>query len=229
MIEVNLLPPELRPLDRTPLPRLLTILIGVAIVGVEVVMVLILFMNTIPDEQWNKKQNVRRLDELKQPYDALNVLKGEIDTIVEQETGILALLKERRRWTPTLDRLTSLVPEQVWLTRLRYTPPRAGAPGEGDYLELDCMAHGSLNQPNKGRLQRDIQKRMADFKNNITRDTPLDDPYGLGHIFTEVRTVGTVNFQKLPKTPRTKVADTPTYVGKFTLRLRFRPKPDEAQ
>ena len=73
--------------------------------------------------------------------------------------------------------------------------------------------------------QFEIQKRMAELKRNIMGDTPPDDPYGLGHVFTEVRTVGNVNFQALRKPRGATVSDIPTYVGKFTLRLRFKAQP----
>ena len=226
MIEVNLLPPELRPLDRTPLPRLLSILGGVAITGLEVVWLLLLFKKTIPDEEWTVKQKRGNLKTLAPQTEKLNKIKAETAEFVQHETEILALLKKRRRWTPILDRLASLVPEKVWLTRLNYTPPQTGG---GDYLELYCLAHGNLNQSDKIRLQFEIQKRMADFKHNIMRDTPPNDPYGLGYVFKEVRTVGTVTFDKLRRPPRTIVPDTPTFVGKFRLRLRFRPQPDPEQ
>ena len=230
MIEVNLLPPELRPLDRTPLPRLLSILGGVAITGLEVVWLLLLFKKTIPDEEWTVKQKRGNLKTLAPQTEKLNKIKAETAEFVQHETEILALLKKRRRWTPTLDRLASLVPEKVWLTRLNYTPPKPGASGEGDYLELKCQAYGSRNQLNQIRLKLEIKKSMAEFERNIIGDTTLpENPYGLAHVFGKVRTVGIVTFEKVLRRRDTTVSDIPTFVGKFTLRLHFKPQPDPTQ
>ncbi len=105
MIEINLLPPEHRPVERTPLPRLLTILTGVLLTMAELVLCAWLTVLWIPAAEARrnkaKSEEAAKADEA----DKVKELEEELETYRKREGALARLFKERIRWTRVLDRL----------------------------------------------------------------------------------------------------------------------------
>ncbi|MHC4916460.1 MAG: PilN domain-containing protein [Planctomycetota bacterium] len=105
MIEINLLPPEHRPVERTPLPRLLTILVGVLMTMVGLVFWATFTFVWIPSAK-------RLLNEARQSEVKKRKQRQEVEEIIrtlevytKRETTLRNLYMERLRWTRILDRL----------------------------------------------------------------------------------------------------------------------------
>jgi len=132
MLEINLLPPERRPVERTPLPRLATIFIGVALVSAEVFFSLILFFYRIPQTKLDldaKKQSLKLKQEEAKRADELEKRIAEIEERVKVIDG---LRLQRVAWTPVFDHLDekSVIPDEVWLVSFDITPS-TDKPGTG--------------------------------------------------------------------------------------------------
>ena len=135
MIEINLLPLERRPVERTPMPRLITILVGVALVSAEVFFSLILFFYTIPLRTADldaKKRILATKEETAKQADELEKSIAEVD---ERGKVVRGLYELRRTWTPIFDHLdeASILPDEVWLTNFEVTPP-TDKPGVGKLI-----------------------------------------------------------------------------------------------
>ena len=104
MIEVNLLPEDRRPVERTPLPRFLTILggvIGFCIEGVFVVFLLTL----IPQKRGYLESLMLRKQQAQKQVDRVKEIEADIRKISERKKGVEKLQNDRRLWAPILYRL----------------------------------------------------------------------------------------------------------------------------
>jgi len=105
MIEINLLPPEHRPVERTPMPRLLTILVGVLLTMFGVVFWSWLFFIRIPDAVTQRNESKEKERALKRQADEVIALEQEIKLFQQREETLRKLYKTRVRWTRVLDRI----------------------------------------------------------------------------------------------------------------------------
>ncbi|MBP8129626.1 MAG: hypothetical protein KA184_08580 [Candidatus Hydrogenedentes bacterium] len=117
MIRVNLLPEHLRPVKRTPLPylaSLLVLVLAIAAMGY----VFMMMRGRIVDEQdrmANIESDLKKLAAIREDYLRLKEeekkLQAKVDVIEE-------ILKDRIVWSEQLDRLVTLTPENVWYDRI---------------------------------------------------------------------------------------------------------------
>ena len=117
MILVNLLPQEQRPIKRTPLPHLLSLL---ALVGALVGMaaVFLALQAEKAGEQARLDKINARLKELEPIREDYRRLKAEEKTLRAKVEVIEAILEARIIWSEQLDRLVTLTPENVWFERM---------------------------------------------------------------------------------------------------------------
>jgi len=114
MINVNLLPPELRPLRRSPLPYIVVAIVGAAVV------IALLSMYTANRLQIANKQ--RQLDDLKaelqrvrEAAEQVKELEAKEASIAMKDRAIKEITSDRIMWSEQLYYLARLMPEQVWL------------------------------------------------------------------------------------------------------------------
>ena len=104
MIEVNLLPEDRRPVERTPLPRFLVILGGVIGFCIEGVFLGYLAM-LIPQKQGEQEGLKLRKAAIEKTLRTIASIKKDIQVIKQRHSDIDKLTNDRRLWGPILYRL----------------------------------------------------------------------------------------------------------------------------
>jgi len=208
MITVNLLPPDLRPVEHTPLPRLLVIYTGVALAAIGLTLLAFMHFNWIPDVQTkisNKTQEVESLKQQAAEYETLNLA---LQNITQREKACEAIWRTRTLWWQKLDSLCDLTPDYVGLTTLAFKEPTGAptqVPDEGT-LRMDCIA------------AKDEEKRVASFRRILKGELPpdRDKQFISDFVGGEISDYGW------------KVVEPPDYPGKlainFTLEMKLKPK-----
>jgi len=105
MIEINLLPPEHRPVDRTPVPRLLTILVGVLLAMVGTVLWAFLTFVFIPSETLRRDEARSQEATRKAQAEEVKQLEAKREVYKKREETLRTLYTKRIRWNRVLDRL----------------------------------------------------------------------------------------------------------------------------
>ncbi len=167
MIEINLLPPELRPVERTPLPRLVVWCVGAAAVAVGVVLLLFMHMRWLPALERKSKDLDQRITQKQVLADEADRLKREIEEIARRQRVVEQLWKARTVWWIKLDQLVDLVPEDVGLESLSFKPePVRARRVEGEEsagrLAMKCIC----SHPEEARL--------AEFRNRLKGAVPIE-------------------------------------------------------
>ena len=164
MITVNLLPPELRPVEHTPLPRLLVIYTGVALAAIGLTLLVFMHFSWIPDIQTkidNKTQEVESLKQQAAEYETLNLA---LQNITQRENACEEIWRTRTLWWHKLDLLCDLAPAYVGLTTFTFKEPTAarGQLTDGGTLRMDCIA------------AKEEEKRVASFRRILKGELPPD-------------------------------------------------------
>jgi len=144
MITINLLPADLRPIERTPLPRFLTIVVGAALAGVGVFFLVLLQFILIPRVRDSISKEEEVLANLNQQTAQYQTLTDALKSITQRENALQEIYKTRTIWWKKLDLLCDLVPTSyIGLAALDFSEPAAGAAktgSDGGTLKLDCIA-----------------------------------------------------------------------------------------
>ena len=157
MIEVNLLPPEYRRVERTPLPRLVVLVVGTGMVVASLFYLVLIGWVKMGQE----KSRERDLNETKArqaaPLAERSQLEAEIGAIESRKNTISNIWQTRMIWSRKLDQLCDIVPRFIGFTRLEFLGPQASrgrlpeATETGGTLTVDCLSATSE------------EKRLADF------------------------------------------------------------------
>ena len=117
MIDINLLPVELRPRPRSPLPYLLTIVLAVAVV----IYCLIAFVGkwrTISDFEKRIIKLDEQIAEVHESAEAVKELEAGNRLLNAKQAAISTIMPDRIVWSKVIVMLAELVPEDVWLSDL---------------------------------------------------------------------------------------------------------------
>lgn len=157
MININLLPKELRPVQRTPLPHVLSLLIMVA--------ALAFIANTYVSLNRELDGVERQLERTKSDLAALEPTIREHEELLKQKellgrkiSAIQEILQDRTIWSEQLHQLATLTPENIWYSRIRVTSRkfmeerpainrRTGAPEVDPRTGQPKMARVSIDRP----------------------------------------------------------------------------------
>lgn len=123
MITINLLPAELRPIKRTPLPHIASLAL------------LLLTVAAVGHLWWSKQGEIREQEKIyaqkEAAYNALKEIEAKYEDLIKKKEQLQArvevireILKDRTIWSEQLHILTSLMPENVWLSGIRETTKR---------------------------------------------------------------------------------------------------------
>jgi hypothetical protein len=168
MIEINLLPPELRPIERTPLPRLLVWCVGLAAILAGGSLLAFMHVKWLPALQRRSKELDQQIAQKQALAAQADKLKREIEEIAKRQRAVEQLWKARTVWWIKLDQLVDLVPEYVGLDSLSFKPAavraaRAEEEESAGKLAMRCIC----SYPEEARL--------AEFRNRLKGVIPIEE------------------------------------------------------
>jgi Tfp pilus assembly protein PilN len=117
MIDINLLPVELRPRPRSPLPYLMTVVLAIAVVSY----CLIAFVDkwqTISDFEKRITELDEQIAEVHESAEAVKELEAGNRLLNAKQAAISTIMPDRIVWSKVIVMLAELVPEDVWLSDL---------------------------------------------------------------------------------------------------------------
>lgn len=115
MIQINLLPHDLRPVKRTPLPYILSVLLLLLAVAV-IATVHLGVVAEVGAQQAQLDENRRRLDALQPIVDEANELTLKKQQLAARIETINEIVSDRIIWSRQLWNLARLAPENVWFS-----------------------------------------------------------------------------------------------------------------
>lgn len=123
MIKINLLPLDQRPITRTPLPHVISLLIMLAVLFfiAQTYLKLDIELTNIDQQIARQEAAMSQLAATVAEYEELEKQKKQLQNIV---ATIQDILKDRTIWSEHLHQLAALTPENVWYQRLRLTERR---------------------------------------------------------------------------------------------------------
>lgn len=148
MIKINLLPDHLRPVQRTPLPYILSfVVLGLAIAGMaSVAITQQAGLSSLRSQLEGQQKALADLQDIVKEANELNqgklALQSKIKTIQE-------ILRDRIVWSEQLDRLAKLTPDNVWykdIEVIQETFPE-------EVVETDVKTGEPLKDPKTGKLK----------------------------------------------------------------------------
>jgi Tfp pilus assembly protein PilN len=179
MIEINLLPPEMRKIDRTSLKRLASMVTAVILLSASVIGVTVFLRNyyAAQAEKQRLTTDVNRLEPLAKEYD---VLSAELKGIETRLATIDEIRATRVRWGKKLDQLYAILPDYVWLDKIELKTARGATPNAGPTakLTLDCFLAGA------------DEKRYAEFRRVLTGELVSTGPYNGVQFFEDFAKLG---------------------------------------
>jgi len=220
MIEVNLLPEDRRPVERTPLPRFLTIIAGVVGFCVEGILLVTILM-AHPQLKVKLKEVEKKITAARDQVAELRTYETRRKQITARSKEIGDLYRFRRSWAPLLHRLSAnaVLPDNIWYREIELKEGRAArgktAPKE---LYLRGYARGTSDPESASamaqatqainRFVENLGASADDFANEFVGNPTKDEP-------TEI----------VELTPPNKaVPNVPRHVASFGVKLVLKPK-----
>ena len=229
MIEVNLLPEDRRPVERTPLPRFLVILVGVVGVSVEA-LILMVILTRHPQKVDLLKDINRKIDLAQTAKTRIKAINRSIKEIGARNKEINNLYRFRRTWAPLLHRISSpeVLPRNIWYREIELKQGR-GVRGKAplDELFLSGYAGGSpddgANSMYQGTqainaLVENLKLQGEDFKSNFKGN--LDEN---GETILNPEKTEPTELKELSPGKKSS-ADVPRQATKFQLKLVLKAK-----
>lgn len=145
MIEVNLLPQEMRRVEHTPLPRLLIIVAGTTLVSVALAFGAIVNLRKLPDmvgAEMDLNQKIAAGATLEREHD---LLMGQIEEVKQRKRAIAEIWRARIIWSKKLEQFSEMIPKFIGIEKLTLEPARrSGRDDEvGGYLNLVSVCAGA--------------------------------------------------------------------------------------
>ena len=210
MIEVNLLPQELRRVEHTPLPRFLTIIVGTTFVSILIALGAIFHLRRLPDVARMDAALNQEVTTSTQSEKEHDLLLGQMEEVKQRKRAIAEIWRARIIWSQKLQQLGQMMPKFIGLSKLTIEEAkRSGRDNEvGGYLSLASVCAGA-----------DVD-RLAMFRRILCGDYPANespDPW-IGRVWYQ-------DFASIDATPWVR-KDMPDYVEKealdFTLKLAMK-------
>jgi hypothetical protein len=217
MITINLLPADLRPMERTPLPRFLVILVGL-VLGLSGLIVLSIYhfskLNRVRVQIAAEEDTITALEPSEVEY---NKVRAQLASILQQEAALKALYAGRTIWWKKMDQLTDLTPSFVGLNRLAFkeqAPSRTGESESSGTLTMDCV------------VAQAEEKRVARFRRILKGEVPpewgLPSDVRIGEKFIGDFVDGEIQDGGWRQVPPADAEEIPAL--EFQLQLRLKPK-----
>jgi len=184
MIEVNLLPEDRRPVERTPLPRFLVIIAGVVGLSVEGILLVMLVLAHIREKE-NLPGVELRITNAEKSLTQIRDHEASIKEAKARKRAVSDLERRRRTWAPLLHRLSAsdVLPPNIWYREVELKAGRAErnkTPPEELYLRGYARGNtGSSGEPGVSSMFQAMQairsfvdrlKEDEDFAKEFTGD-----------------------------------------------------------
>lgn len=165
MLKINLLPPERRQRARTPLPRFMILLVGVALITIEVAVGAWGYMEW--KELVQQKQSLEREKKSLKPYvQTFQKLQSEIGKL-EKRKKILNEIrpqgkKEKYQWSYALDQLFTVIDQSpaLWIEGLKGKMDKKGKRGASSSLSLSFQTKAAEPLGRLTNFQKRMKKRL---------------------------------------------------------------------
>lgn len=173
MLKVNLLPEDRRQRERTPLPRFIVLLVGVAIITSELAICGYGYM------QWQtllseKERLQSRVKELQPKVETFNKLKEDISQLKQRKNILEEIrpegLKEKYQWSYAIDQLFTVIDESpgVWIENLSGQMEKNGGRGASASLSLSFSTKGAPPFSRLTSFQEQMKQYLIDEKGVFT-------------------------------------------------------------
>jgi Tfp pilus assembly protein PilN len=143
MIEINLLPAELRPTQPTPVPKLLALLGAGLFLLAEGLLLVYFHFNLNPAAQDRLKEIQAELKAKLDQAAKADALHAEIDDFKLRAKTIIQIRQARTLWAKKLDQIIDIVPDYVWLSAITVTEGQGGKKPTGATITLSCLSMSS--------------------------------------------------------------------------------------
>jgi Tfp pilus assembly protein PilN len=189
MIEINLLPPEHRPVERTPLPRFLTIFFGVLLSAAGAVAWLWLWQVAVPRAERRCHDKQLAMEQAKKGAEEVQRIEQELKAAKDRENVLRDLFNQRLAWARLLDRLAEAraktkASEDVVLTNVDLKKGTSvaspGRPTETRQLSLKGFVASGRKDASAGELRETCFAFLqalcgdAEFKKDLECDEKGD-------------------------------------------------------
>jgi Tfp pilus assembly protein PilN len=138
MIEINLLPPQYRPVERTPLPLFLSFVGGIVLVGAALLfyVALVKSTSTLMSERESAATKCGKLEKIANEADRL---EKEVKEAGARIDTLFMISQSKIFWSRKLDQLVIVRPASIWLDSITLTEGKKEEPG---VLVLGCNSRG---------------------------------------------------------------------------------------
>jgi Tfp pilus assembly protein PilN len=156
MIEINLLPPEFRVPDRTPIGMFLAIIVGICVVGGIGVYELNLSSELTQKERLNGELTTKR-EQAKAEKEKVDKLRVELTKAKKRQGAIVEISQSKILWSQKLTQFGQIMAQypNVWINRLSFNPGGQG----GGTLSLGFFLAGDYKDVGAFR-----ERLLADVK-----------------------------------------------------------------
>lgn len=173
MLKVNLLPPERRQREGTPLPRFIILLVGVALISSEVAVGawgyikwqnLVEEKTSLQEEKGRLQKSVDKFEELKKQISRLKKRKEVLNEI--RPPG----KKEKYQWSYSLDQLFTVIDQSpgVWISNLKGQMGDRGGQGAGASLSLSFQTKAAKPLGRLTNFQKLMKRRLIEGERVFT-------------------------------------------------------------
>jgi len=243
MIEINLLPDELRQAEGTPPARLATIMASVVVACGLSVLVSKYYMVDIPSEKSAIKTCDTQIADLQKKLEEVKKIDAEIDVLKGKVAALTNLSDGRMRYARLFEKLCNSMPDGVWFRTFVVAPDSGGsrffkAPLGGKRYSIAFTGYSTGDTP------KDMDNKLTELMNNMRTQFGIpkdgespkqvdgsDQPdWGynkwLGARFDPPRLLGTVFVSGLPAPPpmtaeQKKVLNPPSSGLDFRMNFTF--------
>lgn len=121
MITINLLPPELRPIKRTPVPYI----VSGAVLALTVLAVVAMYLQNVAaiySANQQLKEHKEERDKLQPVIDEANELADKKKELQEQVEAISEITSDRIIWSEQIYHLSRLALENLWYSQIEVAP-----------------------------------------------------------------------------------------------------------
>ena len=156
MIAINLLPEDRRPVERTPLPRFLVIVGGVAGFCLEIV-VLGMFALRFPEMRQRREGNKVQQERLKEETKLVDDIERQISRLKQRGDCIEKLRQDRRVWAPILYRLSApeILSPAIWFRSVKLEQAR-GRGVRGAVAKKVLVLDGYARGPDSATMMQEV-------------------------------------------------------------------------
>ncbi len=167
MIEINLLPEEMRQTEGTPPARLAVIIVGVAIACLTGFFITKYYVFKIPEMITEIKNREVEIKGLQVKKDEINKVIAEIEVLNTKVQTLDKLIMSRLRYARLLDRLCDAVPaEGAWFRSFNVT---GDAGGGGGGPQIGKRYQINLTGYAVGNTDLDRNQKLAELLMNLER------------------------------------------------------------